>query len=125
MLTISDIEKIDRAAKALLEDPGVQIEDDEIVEKLLASGGKPGAGAQVVRFPGAMSKEYLSLAPERFQLGDRKGGRREVSPDGDSTFWTAAALFYLDRKGFRPIERNNLADFAWVIENLAEVDGIV
>ena len=76
-------------------------------------------------FPQAMVKEYLSLVPERFSLGDRKGGRREVSPDGDSTFWTAAALFYLDRKGFRPIERKDLADFAWVIENLAEVDAIV
>jgi len=125
MLTTSDIERIDRAAKALLEDPGVRVEDDEIVAKLLACGAKPGTGAQVVRFPGAMVKEYLSMAPERFSLGDRKDGRREVSPDGEATFWTAAALFYLDRKGFRPIERRDLADFAWVIENLAEVDGIV
>ena len=59
MLTTSDIERIDRGAKALLEDPGVRIEDDEIVAKLLACGAKPGAEAQVVRFPGAMVKEYL------------------------------------------------------------------
>jgi len=38
---------------------------------------------------------------------------------------TEEALFYLDRKGFRPIERKDLADFAWVIENLAEVECIV
>ena len=112
MLSTSDIERIDRAAKALLEDPGVRVEDDELVGKLLACGAKPGVAAQVVRFPGAMVREYLSLVPERFSLGDRKGGRKGVSPDGDSTFWTAAALFYLDRKGFRPIERRDLADFA-------------
>ena len=125
MLSVSDIERIDRAAKALLEDPGVRVEDDEIVEKLLSCGAKPGAAAQVVRFPAAMFKEYISLVPERFSLGDRKGGRREVSPDGDSTFWTAAALFFLDRKGFRPIERKDLADFSWIVETLAEVDAIV
>ena len=125
MLSMTEIERIDRAAKALMEDPGVRIEDDEVVAKLLACGARPGAEAQTVRFPGAMVKEYLSLAPQRFSLGDRKDGRKEVSPDGDSTFWTAAALFYLDRQGFRPIERKDLADFAWVIENLAEVDAIV
>jgi trimethylamine---corrinoid protein Co-methyltransferase len=125
MLSTSDIERIDRAAKALLEDPGVRVEDDEIVGKLLACGAKPGVGAQVVRFPESMVKEYLSLVPERFSLGDRKGGGREAAPDGDSSFWTAAALFYLDRKGFRPIDRKDLADFAWVIENLDETDVIV
>ena len=125
MLTSHDIEQIDRAARALLESPGVRVEDDEIVARLLACGAKPGGEAQVVRFPAAMMKEYLSLVPQRFSLGDRKGGAREISPAGDSTFWTAAALFYLDRKGFRPIFREDLADFAWVIENLPEVDAIV
>jgi trimethylamine--corrinoid protein Co-methyltransferase len=125
MLSHSDIERIDGAAKALLEDPGVRVEDGEIVKKLLASGAKPGAGAQVVRFPGPMVKEYLSLVPEKVLITDRKGGRRETSPEGESGFWTAAALFYLDRKGFRPIERKDLADFSWVIENLPEVECIV
>ncbi len=125
LLTTVDIEQIDRAARALLEDPGVRVEDDEVIAKLLACGAKPGAGAQVVRFPAGMVKEYLALAPENFSLQDRAGGRRTVSPDGDSAFWTAAALFYLDRKGFRPIERKDLADFAWVIENLPEVEAVV
>jgi trimethylamine--corrinoid protein Co-methyltransferase len=125
MLSHSGIERIDGAAKALLEDPGVRVEDEEIVKKLLASGAKPGAGAQVVRFPGPMVKEYLSLVPQRVLITDRKGGRRETSPEGESGFWTAAALFYLDRKGFRPIERKDLADFSWVIENLPEVECIV
>ncbi len=51
MLTDSDVERIDRAAKDLLHNPGVKIDDEEIVNRLLASGAKPGAGSQVVRFP--------------------------------------------------------------------------
>jgi trimethylamine:corrinoid methyltransferase-like protein len=36
MLSQSDIERIDQAAKALLEDPGVKVDDGEIAGRLLA-----------------------------------------------------------------------------------------
>ncbi len=125
MLTPSDIEQIDHTARALLKDPGIRVEDDEIVSRLLACGAEPGSAAQVVRFPESMVNEYLALAPQRFLIADRKGDGRNVSPGGEPGFWTAAALFYLDRKGFRPIYRKDLADFTWVIENLPEVEAVV
>lgn len=125
MLTPTDIEQIDHAARALLEDPGIRVEDEEVIGKLLACGAKPGAASQVIRFPARLVEEYLALAPERFSLMDRNGGRKAVWPNSESAFWTAAALFYLDRRGFRPITRKDLADFAWVIENLPEVEVIV
>ena len=81
MLSESDIGRIDRAAKSLLEDPGVKIDDEEVVKKLFACGAKPGISSQVVRFPEKMVKEYLSLAPESFFLADRAGGKKEVSSD--------------------------------------------
>ncbi len=125
MLSESDIERIDRAAKDLLENPGVKIDDEEIVKRLLASGAKPGTNSLVVRFPERMVEEYLSLAPERFFLADRAGGKREISPDTPSCFWTGAALFYLDRKGLRLIEKKDLADFSRIVETLSNVDVIV
>lgn len=125
MLNESDIERIDRAAKDLLEDPGVKIDDEEIAARLLASGAKPGAASGVVRFPEKMVKEYLSLAPGSFFLADRSGGGKLVSRDSPSRFWTGAALFYLDRKGLRLIEKRDLADFSRVVETLSNVDVIV
>ncbi len=125
MLSESDIERIDRAAKDLLENPGVKIDDEEIVKRLFASGAKPGASSLVVRFPEKMVKEYLSLAPESFFLADRAGGKREISPDTPSRFWTGAALFYLDRKGLRLIEKKDLADFSRIVETLSNVDVMV
>ncbi len=125
MLNESDIERIDRAAKELLEDPGVKIDDEEIVKRLLGAGAKPGTASRVVRFPELMVKEYLSLAPRSFFLGDRAGNRTFVSPDSPSRFWTGAALFYLDRKGLRLIERKDLAEFSRVVETLSNVDVIV
>ena len=125
MLSESDIERIDRAAMDLLENPGVKIDDEEIVKRLFASGAKPGASSLVVRFPEKMVKEYLSLAPERFFLADRAGGKREISPDTPSRFWTGAALFYLDQKGLRLIEKKDLADFSRIVETLSNVDVMV
>lgn len=125
MLSESDIERIDRAAKDLLENPGVKIDDEEIVKRLFASGAKPGASSLVVRFPEKMVKEYLSLAPESFFLADRAGGKREISPSTPSRFWTGAALFYLDRKGLRLIEKKDLSDFSRIVETLSNVDVVV
>ena len=125
MLTDSDVERIDRAAKDLLDNPGVKIDDEEIVNRLLASGAKPGADSQVVRFPEKLVKEYLSLAPERFFLADRAGGKREISLDTPSCFWTGAALFYLDAKGLRLIDKRDLGDCSRVVETLSNVDVMV
>ena len=125
MLKGSDVERFDRAARDLLQDPGVRIDDEEIAGKLLSCGAKPGVGSGVIRFPKEMMKEYLSFAPERFFLADRAGRRREVSPDTESAFWTGAALSYLDQDGFRLIYKKDLARFSRVIEALPEVDGIV
>ena len=125
MLNESEIDRIDGAAKELLEDPGIKIDDEEILRRLLASGAKPGTASGAVRFPEEMVKEFLSLAPESFFLADRAGGRGMVSPDSPSRFWTGAALFYLDRKGLRLIEKKDLADFSRIVETLSNVDVIV
>jgi len=125
MLTPTELERIDRAAKDLLQDPGVRIDDDEVRSKLLSCGAKAGIEAGVIRFPEEMVTEYLSLAPESFPLADRAGRKKKITPQGESIFWTGAALFYLDSKGFRWIERKDLAEFARVVESLPEVEGIV
>src|SRR3990172_5707545 len=119
------IEKIDHAARALLENPGVKIEDEEIVNRLLQCGAKPGPESMVVKFPKEMAKEYLALAPEKIFLANRAGEKQEITPNTESCFWTAAALFYLDQKGFRTIDQKDLADFSRLIEALPHVDGIV
>jgi trimethylamine--corrinoid protein Co-methyltransferase len=125
MLSQTDIEKIDQAAIDLLQDPGIRVEDEEIVKKLLQCGAKPGSESMVVRFPREMVKEYLSLTPQRFFLADRRGNRREVTAETESSFWTGAALFYLDHKGLRLILQKDLADFARIIESLPNVEAIV
>lgn len=125
MLSDSDIERIDRGAKDLLENPGVKIEDEEIVSRLLQCGARPGAASMVVRFPREMLQDYLSRTPERFFLANRSGERKQVTPRAASVFWTAAALFYLDQSGLKLIHRKDLADFSRIVESLPNVEAVV
>jgi len=125
MLNPTKLEKIDQAARSLLQDPGIKVEHDEIVKMLLQRGAKPGSKNQVVKISNKMLNEYLALTPEKVTFADRIGGTYQVSPDSESRFWTGAALFYLDKDGFRPITQKDLANFTSIVEKLPHVDTIV
>ncbi len=126
MSSNTDVERIDRAARALLADPGILVEDAQIEELLLAAGGRAGGRSGAVRLPDELIDEQLAAAPAEVRFADRRGqGGFCAAPDGRSSFWTGAALFYLDRHGFREIGRQDLADFARVIEALPNVDVLV
>jgi trimethylamine--corrinoid protein Co-methyltransferase len=125
VLSTGDVERIASAARGLLEDPGVMLEDEAIVARLLAAGAREGAKPLVVRLPAAMVDDWLSRAPRSFVVADRRGAKREVGPDTPPQFWTGAALFYEDARGFRPIARRDLAEFARVVDALPNTDGIV
>jgi trimethylamine--corrinoid protein Co-methyltransferase len=124
-LSAESVRRVADAARALLEDPGVMLEDDEVVARMVAAGARPGAGPFVVRLPGALVDDCLARAPRRFLLADRRGTRREVEPDSPSLFWTGAALFILDERGLRPIGRSDLSAFTRVVDALPQVDGVV
>jgi len=125
MLGQEELERIDRTARSLLEDPGVQVEDEEVADRLISAGARHGSRSQVVRFPEKVLAELLSTAPAGFFLTDRRGGQFQVGPGTPPIFWTGAALFYLDSEGWRPIYQRDLADFTRIIDNLDQVDGIV
>ena len=124
-LNEDQIGKIDGAARGLLEDPGIMLEDEQIYSTVIKAGAKPGAKPLVARMPSGMIDECLARCPREVRFADRRGGVQTVSPDSPSRFWTGAALFYLDKEGFRSIRQQDLADFARVIDALDQVDAIV
>jgi trimethylamine--corrinoid protein Co-methyltransferase len=125
LLGPAEIERIDRAARALLQEPGVMLEDEEICRLVLKAGGKAGAKPQVVRLPDGLIDECLGRAPREVRFGNRRGEVRAAGTGLPSSFWTGAALFYLDRRGFRAIRQRDLADFARVVDALPNTDTIV
>jgi len=125
MLTPQETERIAAAARELCRDPGVMFEEQEIGDRLLAAGGRPGSRPMVVRFDPRMLDDWLARAPRRFPLADRRGTTREVGPDSPPLFWTGSGLFISDEEGFRHIARRDLARFARLIDTLPQVHAIV
>ena len=119
------VRKIDAAARTLLEDPGIMLEDEEIYQAVLKAGAKPGGKPLVARLPVGLIDDCLARAPREVSFADRRGGFQLAGPDSPSRFWTGAALFYLDRRGFRSIRQQDLADFTRIIDALDQVDVIV
>ena len=119
------LDAIDRAARALLAEPGIMLEDQEVVDLALQAGATDAGRPYTVRLPGELIDECLARAPREVRLADRRGGEQRLTGSSPPRFWTGAALFYLDRQGFRPIRRQDLADFARVVDALPQVDALV
>jgi trimethylamine--corrinoid protein Co-methyltransferase len=124
-LNSRQVEQIDGAARALLQDPGIMLEDEQIYEAAIKAGARPGARPFVIRMPSGLIDDCLARAPREVRFADRKGGVHTAGPESPSRFWTGAALFYLDKRGFRSIGQQDLADFTRVIDALDQVDVIV
>jgi len=125
LLNADELARIDRAARDLLQEPGVMLEDEEICRLVVKAGGRPGGRPQVVRLPDGLIDECTARAPGEVRFGNRRGEVYAVGAGLPSRFWTGAALFYLDRQGFRSIRQQDLADFARVVDALPNTDAIV
>lgn len=125
MLTDDQIWQIDQAARELLDDPGIMVEDEEIFELLVKAGARAGSKPLVARVPTELIDEQLGLIPRSVFLADRAGAGHTVMPDSESRFWTGAALRYLDESGSRPIKKEDLANFSRIIDELSNVDVLV
>jgi trimethylamine--corrinoid protein Co-methyltransferase len=133
MLAERDAEQIHAASMALLGDPGVRIEHDGIVDRLLRAGAKAGGAAQVVRFPPELIVECLAQAPSSVFFADRPtqdaleaGAPRghTVEAKGDSLIWSTPGMRILRGGVHRPFTRADMADWTRLIDALPNVHGV-
>ncbi len=72
-MTSSDVEQIHEASLRILDEVGVRLEHDAIVERVRAAGARPGDGPHGVRLPPQMVREHVALAPRRVELAAVQG----------------------------------------------------
>ena len=125
VLSDSDLEKINLATLNILERVGLKLEHDQVRERLLAAGARPGAESDTVRFPREMVSEYLDLAPESVKLCGMGERQWTVGPGQEQVFWTAAAMNLAGPQGHREFDRKELARLACLVDSLAHIDGVV
>ncbi len=114
--------QIHETSLALLEEPGVRIEHDGIVQMLRTRGASLGAGANVVRFPREMVQEHLALCPRQFALTDRVGDPLRLSPTSEPIFWSCPGMSMWRAGEHRPFTSGDMAAAARVLDHLPNVD---
>jgi trimethylamine---corrinoid protein Co-methyltransferase len=115
-------ERIHHASLELLDDPGVRVEHDLIVDLLLRSGGRPGAENHVVRFPPELVAECLQRCPAQVKLCDRSGDAVTLQADGAPSFWSCPGLNLHQRGEHRPFTSADMAGTARLLDRLDNVD---
>jgi trimethylamine--corrinoid protein Co-methyltransferase len=124
VLSQKGIEEIHSASMMILERTGVLVQDEGLAGRLVKKGCVRGEGGNVC-FPRALTERLLGKAPHVFHLYSRNG--REPLTVGEGVTRSVAgfdAPFFLDEASGerRAIRKQDVADFAWIAEQLDDVD---
>ena len=125
LLSVAQIEQINRASLGLLESVGVKVDHPDAVQKLVSAGAMSDAGAARVRIPRRLVAECLQKAPRNIRLADRRGGCAEVGADGGTVFWGGNALCITRGRERKEIASADLAEFTRLLDALEHVHGVV
>ncbi len=125
MVKSIDIEFIHNASLRILEDIGVRLEHDGIVERMIRAGAIPGTSAQEVRLPRQMVMEYLAQAPSRVELAQLDGTVDVLTCDSAPLFWTTPVMYWWTGRERRPITTGDLAALSRLCNALPSVQGVM
>jgi len=120
-----DAEQIHQTSLRILDEIGVRLEHEEVVERLLKAGAVAGSGTCEVRIPPGMVKDCLATVPSRVSLADRNGGKTLLGTDSLPVFWTNPGLHILEGTEVREVTSRDLASIARLSDHLSNIDGVM
>ena len=86
VLSVEEVDEVDRAGRAILERVGIRILDSTYLDLLSEAGAHVDYGAHMVRFEGKWLDEMLSRATRRFTLCSRDG-ENDIALGGGKVFF--------------------------------------
>ena len=116
--------QIHEASIALLDNPGVKIEHDEVYKILVKAGAIAGKNPYVIRLPKELVMECVALAPSEVFLANRRDQGQVVTPTGNSLIWSVPGIYILRNGIHRPFVKSDMADLSRLIDKLSQVDGV-
>lgn len=118
------IEQIHEASLLLLENPGVRMEHDGIVDLLIKKGAKPGSSAQTVRIPREMIQECLALCPREVALADRNGNATRLTAEAGLAVWSCPGMKLHENGSVRPFLQADMARVVRLLDQLPHLQGV-
>lgn len=123
-MTTDSAVQIHEAALSLLEDPGVKVEHEAVLQLLLDHGARPGSGNEVVRIPRQLVGECLARCPSTVALTNRRGEETILSANSEPIFWSTPGM-NLQRDGeHRLFTSADMADMARLFDQLPNVHAV-
>jgi len=117
--------RIQEASLQLLDRPGIRLEHEGIVQRLLAAGAKAGDGADVVRLPREMVEEAVQACPREVRLADRQGNAKTLTATSDPCIWSSPGMTLMRDGEARPFTSSDMVMTSRLLQQLDQVDVIV
>jgi len=125
ILSVEDIEQIHEQSLRVLEQTGVQVDDEAVLELLKERGCTGDRKAGIVRFTREAVSEALKRAPRAVKLCALSGETTVLRAGGSSVFWSGNAVNLARGKEATPIDTDLFADLVHVLDGLEHLHGIV
>lgn len=119
--------RIHEVSLRLLDEIGIQLDSEAVLQKCRTAGAKNGSAANTVRFPPEMIAEALEKAPASVELADRRGAHCMLHANSATAYWTTPSMYFWDEQSGerREICRADLADIARVADRLDSVQAVM
>jgi trimethylamine--corrinoid protein Co-methyltransferase len=124
ILDKQDCLRIHQAAREVLREVGVRVDDPAIV-RLLEEAGATSAGANVVRIPERLVEWALGQCPRTARIADRRGNLWELGAGGPTLVLTGNALYINRGRQRANLESADLAEIARVVDACPNIHGMV
>ena len=125
ILSDQTVSRIINEGYALLEDPGIVIQNPELLRILESSGIDVNLDTNTARIPENIARDALSNCPDKFSLYSTNG-RETIRYGSDLTYFNpgSSALRILDRETqrTRPPVTEDFVKFSKIVEGLPELD---
>lgn len=127
ILASDDITLINATAYRLLERMGTKIESENVRLKLVEMGARESSDSDVLLIPEEMVREALEKCPGGFPVCSRQvdSEPRRAAPGEPPQYWTTNAMHLVSGSERRPLQTNDLSDFARLADNLENIGGVV
>ncbi|MBI2437645.1 MAG: trimethylamine methyltransferase family protein, partial [Lentisphaerae bacterium] len=125
-MTPADCQQLHETSLRILEEIGVRLEHERVVERMLQAGARPGAAPYDIRIPREMVQEQLACAPRAVELADRRmSGVTRLTANSPSVYWTSPALYLWTGAERRALNSDDLGNIARLCDHLEQVQGIM
>ncbi|MCG2660648.1 MAG: trimethylamine methyltransferase family protein [Kiritimatiellae bacterium] len=125
VLTRKDIKRINEESLRILEETGVQVDDEDVVMLLRERGCTVADGGCIVHFPPETVMAALKQCPREVRLAGLDGQATIVKTGGPSIFWTGNAVSLACEQRVEPIDTRRFAEFVHLVDGLEHVHAIV